>query len=73
MKLFVLFLILTLYFVKQRVSVSLFCPINIIVLLGKTPLRENFISQGKKPVRGNPNFQHLGLGVFRGVENASFR
>ena len=37
MKLFVLFLILTLYSAKQRVSVSLFFPINIIHLLGKNP------------------------------------
>ena len=40
MKLFVLFLILTLYSAKQRVSVSLFFPINIIHLLGKNPLRK---------------------------------
>ena len=50
MKSFVLFLILAL--VEQRVYVSLFFPINTIILLGKPPLWGNFISQGKKPCEG---------------------
>ena len=49
MNLFVLFLILALYSVKQRVSVSLFFPIQ------ENPLSENISAVKRK----NPNFQHL--------------
>ena len=49
MKLFVLFLILALYSVKQRVSVSLFFPIQ------ENPLSENISAVKRK----NPNFQRL--------------
>ena len=52
MRSFVLFLTSTLYSVKQRVSFIWFLPINLILLLGKPPVRENFISQGKNPCEG---------------------
>ena len=73
MKLFVLFLILTLYSAKQRVYVSLFFPINIIFLLGK-PLSEKISSvKGKNQQGGNPNFQNLGGSFEGGMKNSSFR
>ena len=67
MKSFVLFRILILYSVKQRVSVSLFAPINIIILLGEpllgvTPLRK-FHQSREKSLN---IFQHLGWGILSG-------
>ena len=76
MKLFVLFLILTLYSAKQRVSVSLFFPINIIHLLGKTPLRKfHYIqsySSAPIPLHLSPPRAHLGTSLFRRLPRSPY-
>ena len=56
MKSFVLFPILTLYSVKLVVSVSLFFPTNIILLLGKPPLWENFYQSRENPREGGGKY-----------------
>ena len=58
--------------VKQRVSLSLFFPINIILLLGK-PLSEKISSVKEKPSEGGSKFSSPRVGSFEGgLENSSF-
>ena len=72
-KLFVLFLILTFYSVKQKVSVSLFSPNNIMLLLGNPLSKKISLVKGKNR-EGEPKFATPRVESFEGgMENSSYR